>query len=246
MGEKSKEKRRTGGGCGGTLFCYNASAGKGVLVDIHAVVQALTEAYSNFREPIVTAMAKRKPDPFRALVTTLLSLRTRDEQTHAAAERLYALADTPQALLALPVETIEKAVYPVGFYRVKAGKIHEICRALIDRHNGEVPRELEPLLDLPGVGRKTANLVLTRGHLLPGICVDIHVHRISNRLGYVTTRNPDATEMALRKKLPPEYWIVWNDLLVAYGQNICTPVSPRCSQCVITAHCRRRGVTRTR
>lgn len=217
-----------------------------VVVGIDAVVAALTEAYAGFREPVVTAMARTGPDPFRVLITTLLSLRTRDEQTHAASQRLCALADTPEGLLELPTEVIEQAIYPVGFYRVKAGRIRDVCRVLTTRHAGRVPDDLDLLLELPGVGRKTANLVLTRGFMLPGICVDTHVHRISNRLGYVKTRNPDATEMALRRKLPPEHWIVWNDLLVAYGQNICTPLSPRCSRCVVTEHCKRVGVGRTR
>jgi endonuclease III len=217
-----------------------------VHVDIEAVVAALTQACADFTEPVVTAMARRKPDPFATLITTLLSLRTRDEQTLAASQRLYALADTPEGLLELPVQVIERAIYPVGFYRVKAGRIHAVCRALIDRHAGVVPADLDLLLALPGVGRKTANLVLTRGFLLPGICVDTHVHRISNRLGYVKTAHPDATEMTLRRILPPEHWIVFNDLLVAYGQNICTPISPRCSLCVITEHCKRVGVRQTR
>ena len=152
-------------------------------LDIDRVVQRLTEAYENFREPIVTAMARREPNPFKALVATLLSLRTRDEQTHAAAERLFARAETPAATLLLSAAEIAELIYPVGFYRVKAARILEVCAILVAKYGGEVPAELDELLALPGVGRKTANLVLTRGHLLPGICVDTHVHRISNRLG---------------------------------------------------------------
>ncbi len=214
--------------------------------DIDWVVERLTEAYAGFREPIVTAMARREANPFKALVATLLSLRTRDEQTHAAANRLFARADTPESTLLLNEAEIADLIYPVGFYRVKAARILEVCAILVEVHGGEVPADLEELLALPGVGRKTANLVLTRGHLLPGICVDTHVHRISNRMGYVSTKTPDKTEMALRKKLPHKYWIVWNDLLVAYGQNLCTPLSPWCSKCVIAAQCPRIDVERSR
>jgi endonuclease-3 len=215
-------------------------------LNIDWIVARLEEAYAHFREPIVTAMAKRERNPFAALIATLLSLRTRDEQTHEAAKRLFALADGPETMLALPEETIAEAIYPVGFYRVKAARIREVCGLLVERHGGQVPADLDALLALPGVGRKTANLVLTRGHNLPGICVDTHVHRISNRLGYVKTKTPDQTEMALRKKLPRQYWIIWNDLLVAYGQNLCAPLSPKCSQCVIAEQCRRVGVTKSR
>ena len=214
--------------------------------DIDWTVARLTEAYANFREPIVTAMARRKADPFKALVATLLSLRTRDEQTEAAAKRLFARADTPEATLLLTETEVEELIYPVGFYRVKAARLIEVCRILVAEHGSKVPAALDELLALPGVGRKTANLVLTRGHLLPGICVDTHVHRISNRLGYVATKTPDKTEMALRAKLPEKYWVVWNDLLVAYGQNLCTPLSPWCSKCVVAEQCARVGVGRSR
>ncbi len=215
-------------------------------LDIHWLVARLTEAYGDFREPIVTAMARRDPNPFKALIATLLSLRTRDEQTHDAAERLFARADTPVTMLLVPEAEIARLIYPVGFYRVKAARILEVCQVLMERHRGEVPATLDELLALPGVGRKTANLVLTRGHLLPGICVDTHVHRISNRLGYVATRTPDQTELALRAKLPENYWMVWNDLLVAYGQNLCTPLSPWCSRCGVASQCRQVGVEKRR
>ncbi len=215
-------------------------------LDIHWLVTRLTEAVADFREPIVTAMARRDPNPFKALIATLLSLRTRDEQTHAAAERLFARAETPWTLVEVAEAEIAELIYPVGFYRVKAARILEVCQALIERHGGGVPATLEELLALPGVGRKTANLVLTRGHLLPGICVDTHVHRISNRLGYVTTRTPDQTELALRAKLPEAYWMVWNDLLVAWGQNVCTPLSPWCSRCSVASQCRQLGVEKRR
>ena len=214
--------------------------------DIHVVVGALREAYSAFREPVVTEMTRAGRNPFQVLVATLLSLRTRDEQTREAAGRLFGLAPDIPAMLELTPAQIEKEILQVGFYKVKAARILQVCGILKDRYGGTVPDDLDQLLALPGVGRKTANLVLTRGFGLPGICVDIHVHRISNRLGYVSTRKPDETEMVLRQKLPPEYWIVYNDLLVAFGQNVCTPLSPWCSKCPLAAHCARVGVERTR
>jgi len=149
-------------------------------------------------------------------------------------------------MLQLTPRQIEQAIYPVGFYRTKARTILEICRTLIDQHAARVPADLDALLGLKGVGRKTANLVLTQGFRLPGICVDTHVHRISNRWGYVRTRTPLATEMALRRKLPPQYWIEYNDLLVAFGQTLCHPVSPWCSRCPVADCCPRRGVARSR
>ena len=149
-------------------------------------------------------------------------------------------------MLATPVKAIQKAIYPVAFYRVKAETIHAICEQLVDRYGGSVPSKLEELLDLPGVGRKTANIVVTMAFRKAGIAVDTHVHRISNRLGYVATKSPDETEMALRNKLPRRYWLIFNDLLVAYGQNLCKPISPFCSRCKIAAYCKRVGVTKSR
>ena len=185
-------------------------------------------------------------DPFRILIACLLSLRTKDETTGPAAERLFALADTPEAMLRLSRRQIEQAIYPVGFYRTKARVIHAVCRHLIERFKSEVPANLETLLTLPGVGRKTANLVVTMGFDLPGICVDTHVHRISNRLGFVRTKTPEQTEWTLRAKLPKRHWIELNDLLVAFGQNVCQPISPKCSICPVRRACHRIGVTRSR
>jgi endonuclease-3 len=145
-------------------------------------------------------------------------------------------------MLATPVDVIEEAIYPVAFYRVKAQTIHKICEQLLTRFKGQVPDSLDELLELPGVGRKTANIVVTLGFRKAGIAVDIHVHRISNRLGYVRTKTPDDTEMALRKKLPRRYWIQYNDLLVAYGQNLCKPISPFCSKCKVAVYCKKVGV----
>jgi endonuclease-3 len=185
-------------------------------------------------------------DPFRILIGCLLSLRTRDETTGPAAARLFALADTPAAMLGLARPDIERAIFPVGFYRRKAGVVHAVCRVLTERFGGRVPTDLDALLTLPGVGRKTANLVVTFAFGLPGICVDTHVHRISNRLGFVRTATPERTELALRAKLPRRHWIGLNDLLVAFGQNLCQPISPRCSVCPVGGLCHRVGVARSR
>jgi len=191
-------------------------------------------------------VAAERRDPFRVLIACLLSLRTKDETTGPAAARLFALADTPEAMRRLPAKRIERAISPVGFYRTKARVLLGVCRDLLERFGGQVPDDIDRLLTLKGVGRKTANLVVTQGFNKPGICVDIHVHRISNRLGYVKTKNPTETETALRKRLPRRYWIGYNDLLVSFGQNICHPVSPRCSECPVRPRCARVGVTRWR
>ncbi len=185
-------------------------------------------------------------DPFRVLIACILSLRTQDTTTGPAAQRLFALADTPKDLLTLSPRTIERAIYPVGFYRTKARVVLGIARDLLEHFAGRVPDDIDALLTLNGVGRKTANLVVTMGYNKPGICVDTHVHRISNRLGYVRTRSPEETEMALRAKLPRRFWIDYNDLLVGFGQNVCTPISPHCSRCPVRALCRRVGVTSSR
>ena len=180
------------------------------------------------------------------LVACLLSLRTQDTTTGPAAARLFALADTPRAMRALTPRRLERAIYPVGFDRTKARVILKICEDLLTRFGGAVPDDIDALLTLDGVGRKTANLVVTLGFNKPGICVDTHVHRISNRLGYVRTRTPEETEKALRATLPRRHWIGYNDLLVSFGQNVCTPISPRCSTCPVAALCRKVNVTKAR
>jgi len=214
--------------------------------DIEKIVEILRESVKEWKQPVVTQIAERDRDPFRILISTILSLRTKDEVTSIASEKLFSLARTPEEMLRLEEEEIEKAIYPVGFYRNKAKTIKEICKVLIERYNGRVPDDIDELLKLKGVGRKTANLVITLGYNKPGICVDTHVHRISNRLGYVKTKTPEETEFALREKLPEEYWIEFNDLLVTLGQTICHPVSPRCSICPISDYCDRVGVKRSR
>jgi endonuclease III len=180
------------------------------------------------------------------LIACILSLRTQDTTTGPAAARLFAVAATPAAMRTLPAARLARLIYPVGFYRTKARVILGICRDLLERFDGRVPDTIDELLTLNGVGRKTANLVVTMGFGKPGICVDTHVHRISNRLGYVRTRTPEETETALRATLPRRFWIGYNDLLVAFGQNVCTPISPRCSTCPVRPLCRRVGVTTAR
>lgn len=214
---------------------------------IHAAIRIVKREIRQWQEPIVGVVARESNrDPFRILISCLLSLRTKDKTTSEASERLFALAHTPVALLKLPIKTIEQAIYPVGFYRTKAKSIHQICRRLLEVYDGVVPDSIDELVTLSGVGRKTANLVVTVGYGKPGICVDIHVHRISNRWGYIKTKTPEKTEEALRHKLPKQYWITFNDLLVPYGQNLCQPVSPFCSKCKLTELCDRVGVTRSR
>lgn len=196
--------------------------------------------------PIVTLVAERSSDPYPILISTLLSLRTKDETTTAASRRLFRRARTPEAMLDLSAQEIEKLIFPVGFYRRKAQNLITVSRLILEEHGGRVPDDLDALLALPGVGRKTANLVLTLGFGKPGICVDTHVHRITNRLGYVQTGHPDETERVLRGKLPAEWWIPINDILVAFGQSLCTPVSPWCSKCKVSEYCEQVGVTTTR
>lgn len=215
-------------------------------LEIHQAIPILRESIKDFKVPIVTEYALTKGTPFHILISTVLSLRTKDQTTADASQRIFNRANTPEEMLRLSQSEIEKLIYPVGFYRVKAENIKIICQTLIDKYQGQVPDEIDELVKLKGVGRKTANLVVTLGYRKPGICVDIHVHRISNRWGYVQTKNPDQTEIALRKKLPPEYWIEFNDLLVSYGQNLCLPVSPKCSECKIKKYCERLGVIKSR
>ncbi|MCL5270774.1 MAG: endonuclease III [bacterium] len=209
-------------------------------------METLRRTAAQWRSPIVTELANQRVDPFKILVSTILSLRTKDDCTAAAAARLFSLADTTEALARLDETAIARVIYPVGFYRTKAATIREISRRLLAEHGGRVPDSIDELLKFKGVGRKTANLVVTLGHGKPGICVDTHVHRITNRWGYVATRTPGETETALRARLPRRYWIPINDWLVAFGQHLCTPVSPHCSRCPLGRWCARRGVERSR
>lgn len=216
------------------------------MIDDSNIDRALAELKHAVRRWRVPVVGHYRHKPYETLISCLLSLRTKDETTEGASARLFALARSPRAMLKLPQRKIARAIYPVGFYRTKARTILELSRTLVERHEGAVPDTLDELLALTGVGRKTANLVLTLAFRKYGICVDTHVHRISNRWGYVRGRNPDETEMRLRERLPRRHWRSYNDLLVAFGQNLCHPTSPWCSRCPLERLCGRVGVTRSR
>ena len=214
---------------------------------INIVLRKLKKEIRKWKVPAVGIIADRAVDrPFETLLSTILSLRTKDRVTEEASHRLLAQAPTPEAVACLKAGEIERLIYPVGFYRTKARNLLETCRILVTEHHGEVPRSMGELLRLPGVGRKTANLVLTVGFGDYGICVDTHVHRISNLWGYVRTRTPEETEFALRKKLPKKHWKTYNDILVTFGQNLCVPVSPWCSRCPVRKYCPAIGLKRFR
>ena len=208
-------------------------------------IKILKRHLKKFRLPVVSRVSRRR-NPFKVLISCLLSLRTKDEVTGKASERLFHLASSPEEMGKLSIPLLQKTIYPVGFYKTKSRTIKNICRVLLEKYEGNVPDSLEELLKLKGVGRKTANLVITEAFRKPGICVDTHVNRITNRWGYVRTKNPHETEFALRKKLPGRYWLKINELLVIFGQNICVPISPKCSICPLNRLCPKIGVTRHR
>ena len=198
-------------------------------------------------DPSVTTVAEiYSSSPWAVLVSTILSLRTKDEVTLAASQRLLEKAEDPAKLHLMKIEKIEKLIYPAGFYHNKAASLKKIAKILLEQYDGKVPASMDELLALPGVGRKTANLVLTEAFNADGLCVDIHVHRISNRRGWLTSKNPNETEMILREIMPKKYWKRINYLLVLYGQKLCRPVSPFCSKCVISKQCARNGVEKSR
>ncbi|HNY66637.1 MAG TPA: endonuclease III [Deltaproteobacteria bacterium] len=212
---------------------------------IDKVFGILKEEVLKLREPIVSRVAQDY-DAFQVLISTMLSLRTKDATTEEAFGRLFAIANSPERILRTPLAEIEKAIFPVGFYRTKARNIKEVAGILVERHGGKVPGDMDALLALPGVGRKTANLVIILSFDGMGICVDTHVHRITNRWGYVSTKSPDETEMRLRQVLPEKYWRVINDYLVPYGQFVCTPIGPFCSRCRLEGYCEKIGVRKSR
>ncbi|MBI4739520.1 endonuclease III [Candidatus Woesearchaeota archaeon] len=214
--------------------------------NIAQVVRILGREYNKHRMPVVTMIALTKGDPFKVLISCILSLRTKDQVTAQAVRRLFSAADSLQKMARLPERRIEKLIYPVGFYKTKAKTIKQICKELCERCEYHVPDKIDELLKFKGVGRKTANLVVMLGYGKEGICVDTHVHRISNRLGYVKTKNPEETEFALRAKLPKKHWKHYNDYLVSFGQHTCAPVSPWCSRCPIRKFCPRIGVRTSR
>ena len=201
-------------------------------------IVALLKAAEQPRSDFVKLMDGFK-DPFIVLIACILSLRTNDKTTYPATLRMLKLGKTPEDFAKLDPKVLEKAIYPVGFYANKAKQIVELSKELVEKYNSKVPDEIEELVKFNGVGRKTANLVLSEGFHKPAICVDVHVHRISNRLGYVKTKNPEETEFALRKKLPQKYWIDINSLLITHGQNICKPINPKCEQCPTKDYCNR-------
>ena len=210
--------------------------------DIDVVLHLVKKSCRQWPAPLMEQLVKHERDAYKILVACILSLRTRDQTTEAASSRLFSLAADPFSMKNLAVEAIEEAISPVGFYRKKAKQIQQLSRQICHDFQGIVPHRLEDLVELSGVGRKTANLVRTVGFKKLGICVDIHVHRICNRLGYINAKSPDETEEVLRGKLPQKHWIPFNRLLVAFGQNQCTPVSPRCQSCLISSYCERVGV----
>lgn len=206
--------------------------------DIDKIMKELLKVTKSMPMPVVTEIKLvTNRDAYKILISTMLSLRTKDSTTRDASMRLFEKAGNPKDMLKLSEEEIAKLIYPVGFYRVKAKNILEVSKTIIDDYNGKVSDEIDELLKLRGVGRKVANLVVTEAFDKYGICVDTHVHRISNRFGYVSTKKPEQTEFALRKKLPKKYWRVYNDTLVIYGQNLCKPINPLCNQCSVSKYC---------
>ena len=206
--------------------------------DIHKIMKELLKVTKSMPMPVVTEIKlTTNKDAYKILISTMLSLRTKDVATRDASMRLFEKAGNPKEMLKLSEEKIAKLIYPVGFYRVKAKNILEVSKIIIEDYDGKVPDEIDELLKLKGVGRKVANLVVTEAFDKDGICVDTHVHRISNRFGYVSTKKPEQTEFALRKKLPKEYWRVYNDTLVIYGQNLCKPINPMCDKCSVSKYC---------
>lgn len=215
-------------------------------MDINKVVSILKKEVCKYQTPSVTVIGKEYNDAFHVLISCIISLRTKDDVTMSASQRLFSKASTPLAISKLTAKTIEKLIYPAGFYKNKAVQIKEISKTIFKDFKGRTPDTIDELLEFKGVGRKTANLTVTLGYGKPGICVDIHVHRILNRLGYIETKKPDDTEMVLREILPKKHWIPINDILVTYGQNVCKPVSPFCSECRIAEYCKRVGVEKSR
>jgi endonuclease III len=214
--------------------------------NLKSIIAVLEKSYYETEAPSVTLIANLTKKPFNILLSTLISLRTKDEVTLKASLRLFDKVESFKDIMNLSAKEIEKLIYPAGFYITKAKRMKEIAKIIEEEHGGEIPDTMEGLLSLPGVGRKTANLVLILGFNKPGICVDTHVHRISNRLGWVKTKTPEKTEFALMDILPQSYWRMLNDYLVSYGQTVCKPVSPLCSGCGLNKICPKIGVTKRR
>lgn len=214
--------------------------------NIDEVIEILEMEAEKWNVPVVTLISIQEKDPFKVLLSTIISLRTKDEVTIEASKRLYKILEKPEDIYSIEIPDIEKAIYPAGFYKRKSTQIKNICERLVKEFESKVPKEIDTLLTFEGIGRKTANLVLSEGYGIAAMCVDVHVHRISNRWAYVETKTPEETEVALRKKLPKKYWNEYNTLLVAFGQSLCRPVSPHCSKCPILNYCPRIGVSKNR
>ena len=210
--------------------------------DIPHVNRLLKKEYSKRRAPIVEFIAIQTGDPFKVLISTILSARTKDETTTEVCERLFKKVEKASDLKKIPQKQLEKLIFPIGFFRTKAKHLKQLPKALEEHFDGAIPDGIDDLCKLPGVGRKTANLVRAVAFKKPAICVDVHVHRICNRLGLLKTATPFDTEMKLRKILPEKYWITWNAFIVSYGQTICRPVGPKCDNCAIYKYCNRIGV----
>ena len=213
---------------------------------LHLIISPLKKSVKKEKDPSVSIIAKETRSPFRVLVSTVISARTKDEVTGRASANLFRLAGNPVDMARLSTKKIETSIYPAGFYKTKAVAIRNLSAMIISDFGGKVPDNIDDLVKLPGVGRKTANLVVTLGFGKPGICVDTHVHKVCNRLGVIKTKNPEETEYALRKVLDKRHWIEINDLLVMYGKKICASVSPWCSRCPIIEKCDRIGVVKSR
>ncbi len=208
-------------------------------MDISKIYKILEKQFKSYPTPVVDLIEAQTKDPFKILVTTMLSARTKDQITSEVAHRLFEIINKPEDINKFSVKELEKMIYPVGFYRNKARYLKELPKVIKMKFNNTIPQEIGDLIKLPGVGRKTANLVRTIAFKKPAICVDVHVHRISNRFGYIKTKTPFETEMALRSKLPLKHWLMYNSYLVAFGQNHCTPRNPKCSTCPIYNECER-------
>ena len=210
--------------------------------DIDTVMERLKKHFYSVKTPVVDLIQIKTEDPFKVLVTTILSARTKDETTAKVAEKLFPKVQKIEDLEKIPLAELDTLITPVGFHRVKAKHLKELPKVLKEKFNGKIPEEIDDLLELPGVGRKTANLVRAVAFQKPAICVDVHVHRICNRWGYIQTKTPLETEMTLRQKLPEKYWLNFNSYLVAFGQNLCTPRNPKCEICPVAEFCKRVGV----
>ncbi|MBT9175207.1 MAG: Endonuclease III [candidate division WS2 bacterium] len=217
-----------------------------IINDLDEILNTLKIHLSGFKQTMISSVIEKTNDPFWTLISCLLSLRTKDAVTYEATNRLYARAKNAEEIIQLPVKVIEDTIYPVGFYRKKSLIIKEVTWIIITKYQGKVPDNIDDLLSIPGVGRKTANIVLSGAYKIPAIAVDTHVHRITNRLGLVKTKNPIDTEVELMKVVPKKYWLEINDLLVTFGQHICLPLSPKCSNCPISQFCLRVEVTYSR